>query len=1284
MKTLLRESWRWAYTSVMCVLVVSLFSSSLVSAQGPPPTPTPITTPQMGLHYYAIQDLNTGDVIRRGVTGDAGVAFSNLILSPDTPYRIWALQAETLRVANPGLVTPSSGSRFQVPTLSFRYTTSPDTDGDGLHDIGEFIVGTISDPENPNTTDTDVDGIEDGPEVLQGEDPLSGLVARTGIIGIVDTAGDAADVCAINDMAIVADSDAGISVFNIFDGMDPTLIARVDTPGQALRVSCVGNLVAVADCEAGLTVIDVSNPPLAQVVRQFQFGESCAQAIATAGNIAYVGYEEGLLVAADLETGISIDSLSFDEEVRDIFLAGDLMYVLTESMLHAIDYLSGRLETLSSVDSPIVSGRNHRLFVGGGIAYVIHSTGYNTYSLENPEVPSLIQAGTSPQNGWRHMTLNGSGLGVIATGPTPSTSDIGIFDVSSATQTNELITIFPTPGISQSVSIYNGLAYVATGQSGFLVLSYLAFDNQREAPGIGLSASFSLDPAEVEEGKFARLTADVTDDVQVRNVEIYLDGVLVQTDGNFPFEYRFTAPRLAEQPIFTVQAKATDTGGNVTWTDEITVNLLPDETSPRVIQVQPQAGGRAVQTIAAIFNEPMDISTLSENSFQVRFIDSGVGLPLKGVGTPVPGGSIEYREEAKTALLLFESPLANGRYRLSIANSVTDLAGNSMEEEFSSTFLVGNAVFWTKPREGSWQVGANWSTFNVPGPSDTVIASLPEEATIVIDGGNNVVASLFTDHLIDMTDFAAELTVNGPLQLNNLMRMGPRGVLTNALVTMGSEGLIEIVSGNRGTLDGVRINGDVEFLDDASGLFIENNLTLNGLMTIRSGVGTGGDLLNFRDSNQILDGTGTVQFLVDRVTSSSAILVGTGLSLTVGPEMTIQGPGRGMVELGVGGRMMGTVDSSAGQIQIKGEDWTNEGLLHARGEGGIFLNDTWTNAGEIVLEETGTLILGGEFVPSDLGDFNRDGGTVHLSGTIDLATEDLVLNDDLGTWNLDSLFGNGLIQDGVIQLVGATRLIAKGGTLENTTFNGDLFIDSGGSLRVQDNLTLNGRMTAVRQVSIAFRGNGDVVIDGTGEILLEGSVQSRPLLTLHTDIETFTLQPEIELSGGLARIQGSPGVHLLNRGAIHVDRPAFFDMSVDWTNDGLVKTSRGSFLSINGEVWINSGRIELATSSTIETNPNFNTDFTQSATGTLVLDIAGTGEGDIGKFTAGGPVNLDGTLEINLLSGFEPSVGNTFKIMTYPSRVGTFATEEFPDPGVGKDFVLTYGATEVTLDVVSE
>ncbi|MCA9433274.1 MAG: hypothetical protein KC940_22340, partial [Candidatus Omnitrophica bacterium] len=136
------------------------------------------------------------------------------------------------------------------------------------------------------------------------------------------------------------------------------------------------------------------------------------------------------------------------------------------------------------------------------------------------------------------------------------------------------------------------------------------------------------------------------------------------------------------------------------------------------------------------------------------------------------------------------------------------------------------------------------------------------------------------------------------------------------------------------------------------------------------------------------------------------------------------------------------------------------------------------------------------------------------------------------------------------------------------------------------------------------------------------------------------------------------------------------------TNEGVIKTSGGGSIQIADEPWINSGRIEVATSSPFSTQ--FDRPFTQSATGTLSLDIGGTSAANIATVDVGGGVaNLDGTLEINLVSDFDPSVGNSFVIMTYGSRSGTFSTEDLPPLDAGEAWMLNYNANDITLEVVS-
>src|SRR5438445_2816200 len=131
----------------MAILAVAWpWLEPLVSAQ--------VITPSTGLHYYVLENLNTGQVIQRGKTGSAGGAFDRLFLGANTHYRIRVLQAANLLTGEIEFTTPENGARFKLPEIRVGTDLSPDSDGDGLSDYAEFVVGT--DPHNP---DTDGDGI---------------------------------------------------------------------------------------------------------------------------------------------------------------------------------------------------------------------------------------------------------------------------------------------------------------------------------------------------------------------------------------------------------------------------------------------------------------------------------------------------------------------------------------------------------------------------------------------------------------------------------------------------------------------------------------------------------------------------------------------------------------------------------------------------------------------------------------------------------------------------------------------------------------------------------------------------------------------------------------------------------------------------------------------------------------------------------------------------------------------------------------------------------------------
>lgn len=666
-----------------------------VALAGPRPASSPGSTaslvPQLGPHRFAVVDLTTGQVVQRGQAGSAGIAFTELILAPNTPYDLALLQEATLREGKLRITTGPSGSRISLPAILVEPSTAWDFDGDGLHDVGELVMGT--DYLNP---DSDGDGVNDGAEVKQGTNPLDGTPLNTGVIASAATPGRALDIVALNDIAVTANDTAGVSLFNVSDPFAPTLLASVDTAGQARGVAFAGNLIAVADGSGGLAVVDATSPSTPFLVRQVNLG-SPVNAVAVAGGIGYCGLQNGSLAQVELRSGTVLARLPAGAQpVQDVVIHGDTLHALAVGRLFLVPLDGGEFRVGGSVpsDGPVGAGlRRLRLFVGGGLAYATFTSGYNLFDVSNPEAPFLVRRNLTAQQGWKQIVTNGSGLGV-ATLSANSTDDgehhVSLFQLGSDGTASDFVTTLPTPGLATAVALYNGLAYVADGAAGLQVLNYLAFDRAGQPPVITLEADFSLDPPQAEEGKTVRVRARVADDVQVRNVEFYVDGQRVVTDGNFEFEVRFTTPVRGEsRNHFTLRARATDTGGNRTWTDEYTVALVPDATSPSVVGRFPRPGAieGAVQAVAAVFSEPVQPATL--NPATVRLISAGTdGVPGTADDAFVTGGVVEWRSDQNAVFLRLAQPLAPGFYEARLSPPIADLAGNALLREVVWNFWV--------------------------------------------------------------------------------------------------------------------------------------------------------------------------------------------------------------------------------------------------------------------------------------------------------------------------------------------------------------------------------------------------------------------------------------------------------------------------------------------------------------------------------------------------------------------------------------------------------------------
>ena len=635
-----------------------------------------------------------------------------------------------------GVVYPNrrSSAPFGVPhvwmlPIDERYG---DFDDDGLPTVVEPIIGT--DPFDP---DSDDDGIRDGAEVRQGTDPLDGQLVRVGIIASLDTAGAAVDVCTINDVAVVADGDAGVVVLDIHGASGPLVMGPIDAPGGAVAVACDREGRAAAVGSAGLIVIDDvgSSADETPTGRQQPLPvDGTAQCVAASAGVAFVGTDRGDVLAIELLTGAIVGSLNVVDPVLDLSVDGNILYIVTRALpvgtpkLRTVGLAAPELHLAGEAAAPGgVSSHGLRLFVGGELAHVSNGRGYNVFDLSNPLVPVHVETTETAQFGWKQIVPNGSGMALAAVGANSDNTgphEVQLFDVSDPMEPGVFLNQFATPGLARSLTIEKGVAYVADEDAGLQVINYVAADTGDVPPVIadvrievGVTASLRGETTAIEEGKHVRIHVDVFDDRQVSDVELLIDGVIVSNDVSFPFDFDIVTPRLADQASFVLGVRATDTGGNTSLVSSLSFDVLPDVTNPQVIRTYPEPGRvlppGQVNAFAVFFDEPLDENSLSGTSLQA--MSAGPDGFLETKDDISLAGTLSYRPGIRAVVLSLEGTAAMvglGDVLIKLVGPATDLAGNSAPVDYSWTV---RSFFADVGADGGFSGGSN---FNFDGIRD--------------------------------------------------------------------------------------------------------------------------------------------------------------------------------------------------------------------------------------------------------------------------------------------------------------------------------------------------------------------------------------------------------------------------------------------------------------------------------------------------------------------------------------------------------------------------------------
>jgi hypothetical protein len=628
----------------------------------------------------------------RGKTNAQGKI--NTVLPPDTDFtiRVYDVVGDVIGVYSGK--TGASGESVKIPTLTYSSAKNfTDTDGEGLVDVAEKIIGT-----NASKTDTDGDGINDLAEIKQGLDAVGGQGFPTGIIASLPLQGNAQSVVvtgssasATQQTAYVATGSYGLAIVNASQFNNPIIQGQLDLIGSnASDVGVDANLqiAAVATNSDGLQLVDVSNsmnPTVRQVV------DIDAGRVVVADGIAYTSVGNSLRVI-DLLSGEELQNLTVPGSgtITDLALDRTNLYAFTSGSdtLATIDISNEGAATILGQLNVSVASSEVGITAGNGVVYLAGS-GITTVNVSNPAAPVLI-SGADQFFTAREITLNGSGIGLVAA----EGQGLGVYNVSDPSDTDAILTQIDTSGFGTDVAIASGIAYVADGTSGLQVINYLPFDNRGVAPTVSITGNVTdLDGSaagiQIQEGTDIPIAVSVSDDVQVRNVELLVDGRVVANDVSFPFDFTAIAPNIvAGATTVSIQVRATDTGGNVSLSNALTYNLVEDTFAPTVVSSVPATGGRqrTLDNIAIRFNEAIDLDRLNLSGMTLTNL-GGNGVVGGGDDTRVSITSFQTRNFDRTLVLIPPSNLAPANYRLTLDPSIIgDRAGNALTQAYTLDF----------------------------------------------------------------------------------------------------------------------------------------------------------------------------------------------------------------------------------------------------------------------------------------------------------------------------------------------------------------------------------------------------------------------------------------------------------------------------------------------------------------------------------------------------------------------------------------------------------------------
>ena len=507
------------------------------------------------------------------------------------------------------------------------------------------------------------------------------------------------------------------------------------------------------------------------------------------------------------------------------------------------------------------------------------------------------------------------------------------------------------------------------------------------------------------------------------------------------------------------------------------------------------------------------------------------------------------------------------------------------------------------------------------------------------------------------------------------------GTLKNGTLTQTSTRVLTFLN-NRGTFDNLSVVGAVDLRQmNGAALTILNNFTATEPIYVGNLAATKSATLNL--------GSGSTPALL---APNVEIIFGGALNNAVlnGLSSGIQTIPAGVLIHGVSGKVdnktatgtlvnHGTIlaDGSSGRITVGGVgSFQNQSAVGASNAGLLALAGNWSSSGSIT-NLASTIELGG--TTSAVEGLDNVNGTVKLTGTWN---GNLTLDDTTGSWQL----AGGTLANGRLTQIGPNQLIctAAGGTLDGVAVVGSLDLRSvnGAKLTIKGSGSVGGSIfvgnaAGTNAATLTFgSGSGAFTAPANLDIVLGASTSNTILngLTGSGTNGTLTIPGSVSIHGaaGVIKSSSTSGT-IVNQGTISAD-VAGGAISLNPTgifrNEGTIQATGGGVITARFSS-ANLGVVSVGAGSTINVTGNYS----QAATGTTRVEVAGASPGQYGVLKISSIATFAGLLQVAYAGGYAPTTNDALDVITYLQASGTFGTID----GGGFTWLPTYAAKKLTL-----